>query len=228
MSNTAQVGFHAVYTDNAGQAIVSSAGNALVGAYLSQLSLPSAAIIYITEAPPEGIQWLTFVDAQHYGIDVQPYDLKPDLETTPDASVSVLISSIRKEVDGFMSATNRANDVSLSYLNRKYRDQVQYFGKLVTKQSVLNEKEAFFEKWPARNYSIRPGSVSVLCKSSSECAAEGVLDWEISGSILSSRGSATFSLLWILEDGIWKVSSESTQPTERRVFDGHAPTPRLR
>jgi hypothetical protein len=72
MSITARVGFHAVYVDNGGQASVSSAGNALVGAYLNQLGLPASAIVYITSAPPEGMQWLSFVDAQHYGIDVHP------------------------------------------------------------------------------------------------------------------------------------------------------------
>jgi hypothetical protein len=75
MSETANVGFHAVYVKTEGQAAVSSAGNALVGAYLNQLGLPTSAIIYITEAPPEGMQWLSFVDAQRYGIDVQPFNL---------------------------------------------------------------------------------------------------------------------------------------------------------
>jgi hypothetical protein len=48
MSDTARVGFHAVYTAQDGETRVSSAGNAIVGAYLSQLGLPTSAIIYIT------------------------------------------------------------------------------------------------------------------------------------------------------------------------------------
>src|SRR5262249_54867319 len=74
MSNTARVGFHAAFIDAGGQAAVSSAANALVGAYLNQLGLPASAIIYITDAPPKGIQWLSFADAQRYGIDVQPFN----------------------------------------------------------------------------------------------------------------------------------------------------------
>ena len=67
LSNTARVGFHAAYVDSGDQTTVSSSGNALVGAYLNQLGLPAPAIIYITEAPPEGMQWLNFTDAQHFG-----------------------------------------------------------------------------------------------------------------------------------------------------------------
>jgi hypothetical protein len=231
MSDTAQVGFHAVYVDKDGQPTVSSSGNALVGAYLSQLNLPASAIIYITEAPPEGMQWLNFGDAQHFGIDVHPFNLsaRPAQQSgTTNRSSSVQISAVRKEFDEFIDAINHANDSSLFYFGQKYSDKVRYFGKLVPKQSVLNDKGAFFEKWPVRDYSVQPGSVIVTCKTSSECTAEGVLDWKISGPILNSRGSATFSLLWILEDGIWKISSESSQPIERKVLDVHAPEQRPR
>ena len=48
LSSTARVGFHAAYINAEGQAAVSSAGNALVGAYLNQLGLPAPAIVYIT------------------------------------------------------------------------------------------------------------------------------------------------------------------------------------
>lgn len=85
MSNTAQVGFHAVYVDKGGQAAVSSTGNALVGAYLNQLGLPTSAIVYITDASPQGMQWLNFTDAQNYGIDVRPFNLTA-LPTTPENS----------------------------------------------------------------------------------------------------------------------------------------------
>lgn len=71
MSATAHVGFHAVYTDKNGRPMVSSAGNALVGAYLNELGLSSSAVIYITSAAPTQMQWLSLDDAQRAGIDVK-------------------------------------------------------------------------------------------------------------------------------------------------------------
>ena len=128
MSETANVGFHAVYVKAEGQAAVSSAGNALVGAYLSQLNLPNSAIVYITDAPPDGMQWRNFVDARQYGIDVQPFNLAArsqpfDLAarstpksngTAPDDSSSLQVSSVKKELFEFVGATNLANELSLS------------------------------------------------------------------------------------------------------------------
>jgi hypothetical protein len=97
-----------------------------------------------------------------------------------------------------------------------------YYGNLLPKRSVLNEKAAFFEKWPVRNYSVRADSVTVTCKTGFECRADGVLDWQVSGHILSSKGSLTFSLVWYLEDGNWKIASEATWPIDRKSIDAPA------
>ena len=221
MSNTARIGFHAVYVGDAGQAAISSAGNALVGAYLNQLGLSAPAIIYITSAPPQGMQWLNFADAQRHGIDVRAYDLNTPNTATKDNGSNSLASSqaaaLKKEVFDFTNAANRTDDASLQYLQGKYRDQVNYFGKIVSKAQVLKDKKAFFRKWPTRNYSIQPTSIAVTCLNSFECKVEGIVDWNASNSTLTSVGSANVSMLWILEENNWKISSENSQTIRRNV-----------
>jgi len=221
LSDTARVGFHAAYIKAEGQAAVSSAGNALVGAYLNQLGLPSPAIVYITGTPPDEIQWLNFADARRYGIDVQRLNLTARQAPPPNSSsrdlFSGLTSSVRKELFEFVDATNQSNDLSLSYLEGKYPAQVNYYGKMLSKESVLNDKKTFFKKWPARNYSIRPSSVTVTCETEKRCKTEGIVDWEASGSILNSKGAAALSLMWILQDSAWKISSETSQVLDRKL-----------
>jgi hypothetical protein len=63
-----RVGFHAV-SMGIGNASVSSNGNAIVGAYLTNMGLSYTAVNYITSAPPAGITWLTTADAQRLGIE---------------------------------------------------------------------------------------------------------------------------------------------------------------
>jgi hypothetical protein len=221
MSNTARVGFHAAYVDAGGQPAVSSAGNALVGAYLNQLGLPAAAIIFITAAPPEGIQWLNFSDSQRYGIDVREFDLPLQSTAAPSSPVNESFSSqtrsVKKELYEYVGATNKSNELALVYLEGKYPNEVNYYGKIISKGAVLSDKRAFFKKWPIRNYSIQPDSVTVACNTASECKSEGTLDWEASGSILNSKGSATFTFLWALENNVWKIKSESSHPIDRRI-----------
>lgn len=58
LSNEARLGFHASYRDENGVALESGAANALIGQYLTQLGLPSKAILFATLAPPSDFLWL--------------------------------------------------------------------------------------------------------------------------------------------------------------------------
>jgi hypothetical protein len=68
---TARIGFHAAYVERGGQATESGAGNAVVGAYLNQLGLPQSAVIYLTLAAPNEMQWLPLREAKSLGIDLE-------------------------------------------------------------------------------------------------------------------------------------------------------------
>jgi hypothetical protein len=77
MGATARIGFHAAYDGETRQ--VTSAGNALVGAYLNEIGLPSDAVVYITTAAPDSIIWLSKFDAEKMGIDVLSFEVLPIL-----------------------------------------------------------------------------------------------------------------------------------------------------
>jgi len=65
LGKTGRVGFHGVYEVNRE---VSRSGNAVLGAYLGRLGMSSSAIIYMTSAPPEQLEWLTKAQAARYSI----------------------------------------------------------------------------------------------------------------------------------------------------------------
>lgn len=85
MSATSRVGFHAAHVQTGETKVATSVGNALVGAYVSQLGLPERAVIYVTSAAPDEIKWLTFSDAQSIGIDVRQVNLNgaPNRQAQP-------------------------------------------------------------------------------------------------------------------------------------------------
>jgi hypothetical protein len=68
MAPNARIGFHAAYDLTSGQE--TGMGNALVGAYLTRIGLPYSAVIYITQAPPNSMTWLSLPDAKRRGIEV--------------------------------------------------------------------------------------------------------------------------------------------------------------
>jgi hypothetical protein len=63
-----KIGFHAAYHSDSGRE--TGVGNALVGAYLTRLGLSYAAVVYITEAAPHEMTWLSITDAVSRGIQV--------------------------------------------------------------------------------------------------------------------------------------------------------------
>lgn len=224
MSETARIGFHAVYTSEDGQSRVSSAGNALAGAYLNQLGLPTSAIIYITDAPPDGMQWLNFADAQRFGIEVKKLDLKPANRVEPQAQPKSSVSNSRdrltliaEEMHNLFSATNEPNAAAIAYLQKKYSDQVAYFGKTLSKTNILSDKKAFFQRWPVRNYSLISDSLQVACDTDITCTAEGKVEWTTANPKATSQGNAAFSYGWSLEAGVWKISSERSNVISRSV-----------
>src|SRR5436309_9593260 len=62
MGPGARIGLHAVSDPKSGQ--VTGTGNALLGAYLHRVGLPYSAVIYIAQAAPDSITWLSFADAK--------------------------------------------------------------------------------------------------------------------------------------------------------------------
>jgi hypothetical protein len=138
------------------------------------------------------MQWLTFTDAQRYGIDVRAFDLSsaPALVQSGASgnSSSPQVTSVNRELYEFISATSRSI-LALAYLESTYIDQVHYYGKVLPRVSVLDYKRPFFTRWPSRSYSIQPATVAVTCESISVCKAEGVQEWNDASRTLTSVGT---------------------------------------
>jgi hypothetical protein len=81
-SDEANIGFHVAYVDGALKE-QSGMGNALVGLYLGELGLGQNVVRYVTSAPPTGMQWLNFRDAELLGIDVTRLGAAQEVASAP-------------------------------------------------------------------------------------------------------------------------------------------------
>ncbi|WP_448954851.1 hypothetical protein [Labrys neptuniae] len=193
MATGSHVGFHAAYLDNDGLKIPTATGNALVGAYMAQLGLSDTAIVYVTSAGPDDIQWLSFSDASRVSIDVKSFDMgdqpaSPSVQSQPPAQEPLASTppssmSLEQQAMAFYSEYERNwsldNASALPYLGSLYGDQIDYYGSIRPKTDVMAEKDKFAQRWPMRDYRPRPGTVSASCNvSRSECTVSGTLDWK--------------------------------------------------
>ena len=71
----ARIAFHAAWKLENGRKVETGPGNALVGAYLQSLGLSEDAIIFITSAPPDGAEMLSFQKAESLGLHVKKFEV---------------------------------------------------------------------------------------------------------------------------------------------------------
>ena len=83
------VGFHAAYVIRNGKQVETGVGNALIGAYLNELGLSDRAIIFVTQAPPEGIEQLTKFKGGQIGIAYKSVaEISPTRSTKKDFQIA--------------------------------------------------------------------------------------------------------------------------------------------
>ena len=206
MTSSAQIGFHAVYVDEAGVPEISAPGNAVVGSYLNTLGLPEVAIRNLTSAAPNDMHWLTPSEALRFGIEINVLvdDPTPGPQAAPGngtvaksdaASTAQLEAEATDFIRRYVSFENEEPNRSLDLVSTAYAQEVQHFGKLKTRQEVLREYANFVGRWPSRSYSLKPGSLAVKCAADqSRCTADGLLECETASTERNAKSKGITSL----------------------------------
>lgn len=224
MGRTALIGFHSVYTVKNGAPVEASAGNAVYGAYLAQLGLSDRAIMYLSNAAPTSMNWLTPAEAQSFGIDLKVFD--PTANSAAVTSAVPNPGSLESRSRNFVIALNviisGPTEQYLKVINGIYADQVLYFGKLLPRADVVDQLTKFIARWPIRTYVVQPNSLSVQCNSQTlECHVSGLIDFDAKSPARKqwSHGVATFDYLLSYRPGVkWPVIvNEGGSVVKRKV-----------
>lgn len=76
----------------------------------------------------------------------------------------------------YHDAWSSPNDSALQFMASVYTDSIEFYGKLVSPSSVMDEKQKFAHRWPIRDYSIRDGTLSIEC-TGVLCDVGAIVDW---------------------------------------------------
>jgi hypothetical protein len=182
MGNGSKVGFHAAYVLKGHRTVESGPGNAVLGAYLFQLGLSEDSIVYITQADPNSINWLSIEQAAQHGIDVSlaPEEIHSAALTRPVINEQPENDLERRATDFVLALASRwssSNEEAFGSLDGLYAETVRYHGKSIPRQDVVIQKQHFAERWPERSYTVRPDSMSVTCvKEAETCSVKGIMN----------------------------------------------------
>ena len=84
---------------------------------------------------------------------------------------------------------------ALGQVPQLYAPRVRFYGRVLDRNKLLREKAVFFQRWPVRHYTHRPGTVRVSCDAGTrQCWVRSVIDWraESRARRVVSRGASRF------------------------------------
>jgi len=225
MGPGARIGFHAAYNASSGQE--TGVGNALVGAYLTRIGLPYSAVIYITQAAPNSMTWLNLSEAKQQGIEVSlletPNDRRVATPTSP-TELNPARADLQTRATNFVLSVieqwSGPSNLSVRFLSSVYPLQVEYYGSIKDRDTVIRDKKKFAERWPVRKYTARPNTIETGCDIAvSQCDVRGILDWTASSEKRNAlaSGSAEFDYKVRLTDDGFLIVSESGSVLSRQT-----------
>jgi hypothetical protein len=227
---TSKIGFHAAYILRDGKPSTHAPGNAVVGAYLSQLGFSYAAIGYITSAEPTSLKWMTPEDAKRYGIAHEVMEDKEQKAAAPPPPPAEQPEKKRvwsHEEPGMTLEKAMKNQAILvraewskpvpnwDQLRQAYGERVLFHEKEISADEVIAAKKRFAEKWPLRTYTIRQDdSLTAQClRPINICEVRGILDWRVRNPANNKMesGSATFEYKIHWTGKAYQVLGETTK-----------------
>jgi hypothetical protein len=183
--------------------------------------------------------WLTLHDAEQIGIEVLPFEGQapatnpPErVVTSPESSGQELRSRALSFVTDVNSKWSAPNSAGLSWLDALYADEVDFYGKLISRGEVLTEKRLFTERWPERSYRIQPKSMNAACDARRpgfsspppqevpiECIVTGTVEWETRSPArkAAAGGLAAFTYVLLASGGTFIIKGEHGSVLQRRT-----------
>jgi hypothetical protein len=140
--------------------------------------------------------------------DIPTIEVRPHVQT-PTANAGRAIDFIESYFQHFSSP-----DV-ISSFEQDYAAYIDYYGKVVSKDTVMQEKVRFVQRWPQRNYRTRQNSITVSCINEQEklCLVTGLVDFECRSSErhAASNGVARFKAAIFFEGEEPRIVGEDSE-----------------
>ncbi|GAB5375616.1 MAG: hypothetical protein AcusKO_20780 [Acuticoccus sp.] len=195
----ALVGFHAAYRQTDGIARETGSGNAIVGAYLTNLGLSEAAIILLTQKPPEELQFLTPDIARQFRIDVHFIDLNnPDAGPSFADRPSFAEQARSLVIENLATAGAASPSAYAAFMRRHYASEVIHFGERKNRERLIQESIEYKQRWPVLRYDVL-GPLDVTC-SSTLCLVEGTGRFQAQSPPRNAHSTGTFSFSYDIEN----------------------------
>ena len=93
-----------------------------------------------------------------------------DLATMRDLSADL--------ANTYLQIWSSSDSAALDDVDEVYAPHVNFYGRVLDKRRLAEEKMRFVRRWPVRRYSLRPGTTRVACdQARRSCVVKTLIDW---------------------------------------------------
>jgi hypothetical protein len=90
--------------------------------------------------------------------------------------------------------------VTLDATPEFYGPRVQFHGRALSARELFRQKQRFVQRWPERNYTVRPDSLRTACAPASEtCTVHAVFDFIAENPARRRRSTGTATLKLVVD-----------------------------
>ncbi len=115
-------------------------------------------------------------------------------------------------VSDYFTHWSESTGEAVTYFRVAYAQTVNFYGKAIDRDTLLQSKRDYGERWPVRVYNARPDTIRSFCNpANSVCTVSGVVDWDCRNPArnAASKGAANFSLTVQFSGGRNQILAES-------------------
>ncbi|GGA59732.1 hypothetical protein GCM10011385_11890 [Nitratireductor aestuarii] len=110
----------------------------------------------------------------------------------------------------YHDAWSMPNEDALEFMSSVYARNVNFYGKPITLDSLMDEKQKFAQRWPIRDYSLREGSLLTDCQGAL-CIVSATVDWFAYSPSRKKRSSGVAIFSFSLDTKNLRILKETGQ-----------------
>jgi hypothetical protein len=118
----------------------------------------------------------------------------------PEAPVRTREAGARDLALAYLDYWSAPNAVTLDATPQFYGPRVQFHGRALSARELFLQKQRFVQRWPERNYTVRPDSLRTACAPASEtCIVHTVFDFIAVNPARGRRSTGTATLKLVVD-----------------------------
>ena len=121
----------------------------------------------------------------------------PGLAQTSEGDLARMRDLSADLANTYLQIWSSSDTAALDDVDEVYAPRVNFYGRILDKRRLAEEKMRFVRRWPVRRYSLRPGTTRVACdRDRRSCVVKTLIDWTAASPRRRkrSRGISEFEL----------------------------------